>query len=115
MCICGTINVATLVSDESLHNPRALGAAHGLGDIPGRHRDVEARAVVDGQSHLVEMLDKSELEPVLPRKLLPLVELLDDSQDRQAVARHDRGGPFGQQNPSGLVLVGEKLLDLSCD
>lgn len=115
MSICGGVNVATLVGDESLHGARALGALHGLRYLPGDARDVEAAAMANGLNDLAMVLHENNLKSLVLHKLLPLVELFDNPKDCEAVASHNHALAFAQHGPTALVLVGKKFLDFLGD
>ena len=106
------INVTTLIANESLHNARALGAAHGLGGLPGDAGDVEAAAVAHRLHHLGVVRFEGGLEAGLLHRVLPLVELLQNPNYGEAVAGHDHCLALAEHGPAALVLVGEELLDL---
>ena len=79
--IGGTINVATLEADISLHDSGTVGAFHVLWYFTTGLWNVNAATNVSSVKNLVMVLSESEFEALLAHKLLPFVKVLQDLQN----------------------------------
>lgn len=106
------INMAALVADEHLHGTRTFWAFHNLWSFTSRTWDIKPATMADGLNNSIMVLFEGELEALFPRNLLPFLKIFQNPQDCEPVTSSHHGGPFAQNCPTALVLVGKQLLDL---
>lgn len=108
----GTIDVATLVANKSLHGAWALGAFHDLRGLSSNGWQLKTAAMANRLNNLVVVLLEGKLELSFLHKFLPLLEILQNSEDGDTMTCEHNRRPFAEQGPATLVLVGEQLMDL---